>query len=347
MSCEFLIVGQGLAGTLAGHAFEQNDISFAIIDKVLPYSASPVAAGIIHPVSGRRFVKAWNYDALVPVFQNTYTQMRDKIGINPLENIPLHLNLASIREENDLLSQAFRYGYADHLNRLIKEDMVFKSSDVCYSLPAFKVNIQEMISLFRKRWSGQHKYYHDVLDYSKLIRIKNKWQYRDITADQVVFCEGCHIRDNPWFKNLPIVPNKGQVLLFKKPERYSLNNLIKQNLLFTEFDQKIWAGATYEWDFDSPSPDSMGWKYLSQSVSEVIKMPLDIKVHASGLRPTVSDRKPIIASHPTYPNLWAINGFGTKGASIGPFVVNEFIGLLKADIKTNLFTPNRLKEYLT
>ncbi|MDZ4709874.1 MAG: FAD-dependent oxidoreductase [Saprospiraceae bacterium] len=344
MNCEFLIIGQGLAGTLLGHALEQIQANFVVLDKVLPYAASPVAAGIIHPVSGRRFVKAWNYDSLLPAFQNTYAQMRNKIGLNPLENLDMHLNLSSVREENDLLSQAHRYGYVDQLVGSIHEDPVFKTSNARYTIPAYKVNIQAMISLFRKRWLGQNIFYPVKLNYNHLKQVKNKWQYQDITADQVVFCEGCYIRDNPWFKHLPIVPNKGQVLILKKPDGYSLNNIMRQKLLFTGFKHSIWTGATYEWEFDSPSPDSTGWKYLNQNLTEAVKIPLEVELHAAGLRPTVSDRKPIIASHPQFPNLWTINGLGTKGASIGPFIINEFIGLMKDRINSGLFAPDRLKE---
>lgn len=347
MNCEFLIVGQGLAGTLVGHAFEQIDRSFVVVDKVLPYSASPVAAGIIHPVSGRRFVKAWNYDSLLPVFQNTYADMENKLGSNPLEHLEMRLNLSSVKEENDLLSQAHRYGYADQLKLINEEDMVFECTKSCYSLPAFKLDIQSLVKLFRERWTIQNKYFEEIMDYSHLRQFNNKWHYRDIVADQVVFCEGCQSRFNPWFKYLPLVPNKGQVFLLQKPDRYTLNKVIRHNLLFTEFNTSIWAGATYEWEFDSPCPDSTGWKFLSQKLTDITKSPLEITAHLSGLRPTVTDRKPIIAHHPTFPNLWAINGFGTKGASIGPYVVNEFVGLIQGRLKTNLFAPDRLQKYLT
>jgi len=346
LKCEFLVIGQGLAGTLVGHALEEMDASFVVMDRVRPYAASPIAAGIIHPISGRRFVKAWGYDTLMPVFKDTYSKIGLKLKFDPLQSQALHIYLSSNKEENDLLSQAQRYGYSDQLNRLSSENLGFKSENRCYSIPSFKVDIQSIIDLFRKRWLDQNKYFTDLLDYSQLQRVQDKWHYRDVVADHVIFCEGIFVKDNPWFSNLPVVANKGQILLLDKNEDHPLNSTRRRTMLFTEFKGKIWAGATYEWDFDTPAPDSRGWQFLTKKLAEEMISPSKIHCHLAGLRPTVADRKPIIASHPVYPDLWTINGFGTKGASVGPFVIAEFIRLITGREKFNSFAPDRLKEFL-
>ena len=63
MGADFLIVGQGLAGTLLAWEFERAGFSFAIADAGHGRAASGVAAGIINPITGRRLVKSWRIDA--------------------------------------------------------------------------------------------------------------------------------------------------------------------------------------------------------------------------------------------------------------------------------------------
>lgn len=346
MNCEYLVIGQGLAGTLAAHALEDLGASFIIMDGLKPYSASAVAAGIIHPVSGRRFVKAWNYDVFVPEFKSVYGRIGDRLRFNPLKSLDMHISLGSTREENDFLSQAQRYGYSDQLHPLPATVENMQSSFCRYGMPAFKVDIQNLVLLSRERWLRQNRFFKDHLDYRELRQIKTKWQYRNILADQVIFCEGCFVRENPWFRHLPIVPNKGQIFLMDHNNENELDHIDRHTLLFTRMNDQLWMGATYEWEFDTPCPDSGGWEYLSRKLKSLMNKPPMIRVHASGLRPTVMDRKPIIASHPQFPNLWSINGFGTKGASIGPFVVNHFIQLVTGREKINLFAPDRNKESL-
>jgi len=64
---------------------------------------------------------------------------------------------------------------------------------------------------------------------------------------------------------------------------------------------------------------------LANQLKKIIKTPYTIKTVLSGLRPTTKNRRPLIMRHPIHSNLWAINGFGTKGSSLGPFIINQFL----------------------
>ena len=51
---DFIIVGQGMAGTLLAHELISANKKILIIDKKLPASSSRVAAGMINPVAMKR-----------------------------------------------------------------------------------------------------------------------------------------------------------------------------------------------------------------------------------------------------------------------------------------------------
>ncbi len=63
---DVLIVGQGLAGTWLSWWLEQAGISCRVMDDADPGSASKYAAGLINPVTGRRMVKTWMIEELMP-----------------------------------------------------------------------------------------------------------------------------------------------------------------------------------------------------------------------------------------------------------------------------------------
>jgi len=65
MHINYLIIGQGLAGTLLTKELLAANESFLIIDAFKESTSSKVAAGMYNPISGKRMVKSWNADILL------------------------------------------------------------------------------------------------------------------------------------------------------------------------------------------------------------------------------------------------------------------------------------------
>src|SRR6188768_1512417 len=66
MPPEFVIVGQGLAGTALAWALLRRGRRVLVIDREGGGSSSRVAAGLITPVTGKRLAKSWRWDELYP-----------------------------------------------------------------------------------------------------------------------------------------------------------------------------------------------------------------------------------------------------------------------------------------
>ena len=43
----------------------------------------------------------------------------------------------------------------------------------------------------------------------------------------------------------------------------------------------------------------------------------------AGIRPTTKDRRPLVGSHPEYKNVFVVNGLGTRGVMMSPFVAEQ------------------------
>ena len=77
---DFIIVGQGLAGTLLAHDLIELNKSVAIIDKNLSASASRVAAGLINPVGMKRCIPSNKAHIYLPIAIKRYQELERKLN---------------------------------------------------------------------------------------------------------------------------------------------------------------------------------------------------------------------------------------------------------------------------
>ena len=70
---DYIIVGQGLAGTTLCQTLLKQEKSVIIIDKRDLSQASRIAAGLYNPVVFKRLVKSWMADELVSFMDAFYT----------------------------------------------------------------------------------------------------------------------------------------------------------------------------------------------------------------------------------------------------------------------------------
>ena len=75
MHIDFLIIGQGICGTMLSWFLQKAGKSFLIIDDNNADAPSKVSAGIINPVTGRRFVYSWMIDTVMPFATQTYKEV--------------------------------------------------------------------------------------------------------------------------------------------------------------------------------------------------------------------------------------------------------------------------------
>ena len=72
---DYIIVGQGLAGTILAQSLLKKNKSFVVIDDATLSCASKVAAGLYNPIVFKRLVKSWLADDLLPFMASFYSEM--------------------------------------------------------------------------------------------------------------------------------------------------------------------------------------------------------------------------------------------------------------------------------
>lgn len=326
MRTEFLIVGQGICGTFLSWELQKAGKSFIIIDEDKTNTASKVASGVINPITGRRLVKTWMIDELLPFAFAAYTELGASIGIQCisqkdiidffptpqmrlafLERVasdPQYLSLPN--DENDL-QDLFNYslGYGS-------------------IAPCYLVDLQMLLPAFRKQLEAT-SLLEEIFDISQLKIEEHQIAYKDIVADRIIFCDGRAGLDNPLFQKLPFALSKGEALIVNIPD-LPRNNIFKKGTSIVPWqDDLFWVGSSYEWEFENDQPTDLFRDRISRQLKDVLQLPFTVVDHKAALRPGTLERRPFIGWHPMQPSVGIFNGMGTKGCSLAPFFAKQFV----------------------
>lgn len=327
MQVNFLLVGQGLCGTWLSYYLEQAGQSFAVIDESKPLTASKAASGIINPVTGRRIVKTWMIDDLMPNAWDAYQSFGASLGICCIEEKPI---IDCFVTPQMRLAFTDRYEKDQQFLSLPNNENDWHSYfnyDFGYGIiqPAYLVNIRLLLSNQRNKLIAGDQLRDEYFDASQLTVKENSVEYGDITAGKIIFCDGAAGFSNPFFNNLPYGLNKGEVLLVAIPG-FPATHIIKKGYSLVPWTDGIfWLGSTYLWEFDDDQPTKGFYQFAQSWLQQTIRMPFTIVDHWAAVRPATLERKPFVGLHPNDNQIGILNGMGTKGCSLAPFFARQLV----------------------
>jgi len=320
----FLLIGQGIAGTLLAWSLKKRGAQVHIADGSLPGSSSAVAAGIINPVTGKRFVKSWRFEEFFPVAKSAYQLLEEELDTRIWSEQPIVRLLATAEEANDWSARCALPDYADYLT-----ESGDASQWVGLTKPGFRfgkihraarVNFPVLISAFREKAVSSRIFFEKSID--------NKTVRGFLTEyDAVVFCEGWRGQENPFFPNLPWQIAKGEALLlrFQNEKATQIGQMLKKTMtLVPQGNGLFWAGGSYQWHFPDLLPSDGERNFILNHLTEMLAAPFEVVGHVAGIRPTVKDRRPFVGQSLIHPKVFIFNGLGTKGALLAPFWAEHF-----------------------
>jgi glycine/D-amino acid oxidase-like deaminating enzyme len=324
MNVDVIIIGQGICGTMLSWYLERAGISFVVIDESKPFTASKAAAGIINPVTGRRIVKTWMIDELMPFAWKEYQSLQNELNTELIAEKKIIDFFPSPQ-----MRQAFLKRFEEDQQYLGKPDdekewnhyfnYEFGWGEIH---PVYLVDVQRLLFLYRKKLSEQQQLIEDRFIPDQLIISENKIHYKDIFADKIIFCDGMGSADNNFFKGLPFAPNKGEALIIEAdlpPE-----NIYKKGINIVPWKENLfWVGSSYQWEFKDDQPTELFLQKTEALLKQWLKSIFKIMDHFASVRPATLERRPFLGFHPQYQSIGIMNGMGTKGCSLAPYFARE------------------------
>ena len=332
MQVDYIIVGQGICGTFLSYELQKAQQSFIVIDESNPASASKVASGVINPVTGRRIVKTWMIDELMPFAWNAYTAIGNSLQIDCIAEKQVvdcfatpQMRLAFLdRYKNDTTYLSLPENDNDW-QQYLQYEFGYGIIQPCYW-----VDIQLLLTRQRAHLLQTKQLREERFDLPALELKKDAVVYKDITAKKIICCDGVAGFNNPWFSNLPYAASKGEALLVAIPHLPSTHIIKKGYSLVpwsntTATENVFWLGSTYLWEFEDVNPSPGFYQFAQNWLRQSIKLPFTILDHLAAIRPATLERRPFVGFHPVHNNLGILNGMGTKGCSLAPYFAHQLV----------------------
>jgi len=350
MQTDILIIGQGICGTWLSWYLEQAGVAHIVIDEPRTYTASKAAAGLINPVTGRRIVKTWMIDELMPFVQDAYRQIGDSFGISCIQRQMLidffptpQMRMAFLKrydEDPEYLQLPAGTARDEHAwDEYFRYDFGFGMINPCYL-----IDLQTLLAAGRKRLVNRQSLLEERFDSHGLtVGESGPIRYKDITAEKVIFCDGIESFGNPYFSLLPFAPNKGEALIVEIPDlpheagtnkvqsggpsaggTHAEAYIFKKGISLIPWKEGLyWAGSSYEWSFDHVQPTEAFRARTVDVLQSWLKQPFKTVEHFASVRPASLERRPFVGFHPRYTAIGILNGMGTKGCSLAPYFARQ------------------------
>ncbi|MCZ2101913.1 MAG: FAD-binding oxidoreductase [Chitinophagales bacterium] len=325
---DIAIVGQGIAGTLLGYFLEKYGLEVLVIDNHHQSAASLVAAGIVNPITGKKYVKSWRIDEFLPAALDIYDEIGELLGIECYTRANILRTLEKIEDENSWLGRTKDDLYAAYMVENIDASemagLVAPHLNYGEITQSFHVHFKEILKAYKNYCQSKNAYVDALLRYEDLIISENGFGFMDYSFDRIVFCEGYQATENPFFKDIDLQPAKGEVLLIRIPGA-TFRKMYKDHIfLVHQYEDVYWAGSGYEWDYENDLPTANAGKIIQEELDRILSVPYEILAHIAGVRPSTGNRRPILRKHHEHSEMYLFNGMGTKGASLTPFFARQF-----------------------
>ena len=333
MNCDYIIVGSGLASIMFAEQLRTHQKSFVVISD-RSQQASLVASGLYNPVVLKRFTAAWNAASHLETAIPKYISLEKLLGVKLDYVVPIHRVFNSVQEQNNwflacdkpLLTPFLNPKLVDNKNNSVKAPFGFGEVNA-----TGRIDTQKLIESYRTFLSQMNQYISATFDYEALIETPEGLCYESIQAKHIVFTEGFGIHKNPYFKQLPLEGTKGELITIYAPQ-LQLTPILKSSIFVIPMEGDHYlVGSTYEWTDKTNIPTSEAKSQLLEKLERLVTCDFEVVNQRAGIRPTVSDRRPLVGRHPNHQKMYVLNGLGTRGVLIAPAMAEALYTFIETD----------------
>ena len=180
---DYIIVGQGIAGTLLHFHLSQRNMRTLVIDQGHSSAASHVASGLINPITGRKYVKSWMFEELFPLAQDVYQQIGELLHSSFIKPHRIVRTLRTIKEENLWFSKSSIPSYEKYFENDVDDSDYNMIVNGAVSFGEVRggarVDMRSLISMYRDYLNSRSELMEESFQYDQLVRSeKGNWIYK-------------------------------------------------------------------------------------------------------------------------------------------------------------------------
>lgn len=329
MQVDYLIVGQGLAGTLLAFALLDEGASVCVLDDGHRSAASMVAAGLINPLAGIRFNHAPQTGLWLRAAETTYRRLEHALKVQFFHPKPM-LRLFRSPEQIRFFERRRAHGPDPYTAARLNESEI--PPRIVAPLGGFRqahtgfVDLPVLLAAARRELLTRGAFRQTSVAPESITWTEAGVALDDLKARALVCCTGAAMRAWQAFGPRTIAPEQGEIIDIESHAPLCTDIINGAHWLVPHSSSHYRFGATHRHDVLDAGPSSEGREKLIEGLGALVRGAGDLSItrHTAGIRPSTSDRAPLVGCHPTRRQLHSFNGFGGRGCLKAPWFAQQF-----------------------
>ncbi|MGB5556027.1 MAG: FAD-dependent oxidoreductase [Flavobacteriaceae bacterium] len=328
---DYLVIGLGLAGVSFCETLDKHHKTFVVVSDN-SQTSSVVAGGLYNPVILKRFTMAWMAQEQLVTAMPFYLSLEKKLGARFAYEVPVLRRFASVEEQNLWFEAMDKNGLNEFLSPNIHTNTnpnIDAPNSLGEVVKTGRIDTETLITSFEKQLTDRSVIRKETFDHNLLKVTEGHIEYKSLKAKQIVFAEGYGMKNNPYFNYLPLIGTKGEYVIIYAPELKE-ESCIKSAIFCIPLGKDIYkVGANYERSDKTSATTQKAKDELLKKLDDLIKCDYMVVDQVAGIRPTVTDRRPLVGQHPDYKSVYVLNGFGSHGVMIAPFAAQQLFNAIE------------------
>lgn len=319
-----LIIGGGIAGSSLAIQLMKRGVGVTLLDRGTNHS-SAVASGMVNPMVFRRMNLSWRADEMLPYARDFYLELEDTLKAKFYNKLRIRRFFSSEQERGYWEKKQHEAEYQKYLtlHDNFDEKVPLAKSEFGSGIVKNAFWIRSKLFMEKMHLFLKEK---NVLKYGQFEPaefIQEELSYCGLIYDAVVFCCGSDNDKITYFNQANIQYNRGQILHIESSELSQHELWNRKGFILPVGGEKFMLGATYEWNEPNLNITAEAREKLEDVFKTITNASYEVNGQTVGMRPTVSDRRPVMGEHPDAKGLFIFNGLGTKGYMLAPLLSLE------------------------
>ena len=332
---EFLVLGQGVVGSLLARQLAARGRSFAVADRGHATASSYAAAGLVNPVTGRRFVKTWLAERLTAAL-DVYAEVLPAGAPPIVQPLTILRDLSATASRNTWALKRGDEGLANYLGPAVTASQAHSRFTIPgdVRVPAwvgptvggYRVDLRRLLMQTRAWLRDGGRLIEDEVLVDRWLESTGAFALHGLSAKHVIDASGAAAMHTRAWSALPWRGTLGEAWRFAAPSFPREVALKRRHFVSPVGDAgDVWIGGTNADGHAAPTRTPEGQAALLEAAHRFAVRPMGQPERLAAIRPTVRDRRPLLGRHPAREGLWLCNGMGTKGASLAPFFTRQLL----------------------
>lgn len=272
-------------------------------------------------------VKTWWADKFFPGLDHFYSGLEKTLGGEFHYALPIYRPFISKEEQNDWMGRSSDEEFMPYINEVSTGTKNLKYIHDPFGGLELKnsgyVDLRSLLHMAKGYFEDKGIIHNELFDYQAMKLSEKGVEYKNWTAENIIFCEGPGVSKNPYWKHLKFNPVKGDVVDID--QTLESNLILNRGVFMIPKNGFSTVGSSYNHKDLTWEPNENDIQSIMDRLSHIFDGKFRILNKRAGVRPATFDRRPFIGFHPKFPNVGIFNGFGTKGVSLAPYFAKKFV----------------------